>query len=111
MTVYGGLLTKRDVDRLYVKRKQGGRGLISVERYIRQEENSLGFYIANSEENLIRGASAAETINTRETISSVKFNKEKTKELKEKLSEKQMHGQFIKEMMEKVDKEKTWKWL
>ena len=77
----------------------------------REEENSLGFYVANSEENLIRGVLAAETINTRETITSVEFKKQKAKELKEKCSEKRMHGQFIRETTEKVDKEKMWQWL
>ena len=62
MTMYGGLHPKSDVDRLYVKRKEEGRGLISVEQCIREEENSLGFYVANSEENLITGVLAAETI-------------------------------------------------
>ena len=57
MTKYGGVHPKSDVDRFYVKRKEGGRGSISVERCIREEENSLGFYVANSEENLIRGVS------------------------------------------------------
>ena len=80
--------------------------MISVEQCIRERENSLGFYFANSEENLIRGVSAAETINTRETITIVEFKKQKAKELKEKWSEKQMHGQFIRETEEKVDKEK-----
>ena len=84
MTMYGGLHPKREVDRLYVKRKEGSTGLVSVEQCIREEENSLGFYFANSEENLIRGVSAAETINTRETISTVEFKKQKAKELKEK---------------------------
>ena len=87
MAMYGGLHPKSDVYRLYVKRKEGGRGLISVEQFIREEKNSLGFYVANSEEKLIRGVSAAETINTRETIASVKFKKQKAKELKEKWSE------------------------
>ena len=58
--------------------------MIRLEQCIREEENCLGFYVANSEENLIRGVSAAETINTRETISSVEFHKQKEKELKEK---------------------------
>ena len=111
MTMYGWLHPKSDVDRLYVKRKEGGRGLISVERCIREEENSLGFYVANSEENLIRGVLAAETTNTRETITSVEFKKQKEKELKEKWSEKRMHGQFIRETTEKADQEKTWQWL
>ena len=111
MTMYGGLPPKSDVDRLYVKRKEGGRGLISAERCIREEENSLGFYVVNLEENLIRGLSAAEIINTRETITSAEFKKQKAKELKEQWSEKRMHGQFIRETTEKVDKEKTWQWL
>ena len=38
--------------------------MISVGRYIREEKNSLRFYVDNSEETLIRGVSAAETINT-----------------------------------------------
>ena len=109
--MYGGLHLKSDVDRLYVKRKEGGRGLISVERCIREEENSLGSYVANSEENLIRGIWTSETINTRETIISAEFKKQREKQLKEKWSEKRMHGQFIWETIEKVDKEKTWQWL
>ena len=41
-----------------------------MEKYIKEEENSLEFYVFNSEENLIRGISAAETINTRGYIES-----------------------------------------
>ena len=52
MTMYAALHSKSDVDRLYIKRKEGGRGLMSVECCVK-EENSLGFYVANSEENLI----------------------------------------------------------
>ena len=94
-----------------MKRKEGGIGLISVERCIREEGNSLGFYVANSEENLFRGVLTAETINTRETITSVEFKKQREKKLKEKWSEKRMHGQFIRETTKKVDKEKSWQWL
>ena len=85
--------------------------MINVVKCIREEENSLSFYVPNSEENLIRGLSAAETINARETILTAEFKKQKAKELKEKWSEKRMHGQFIRETTEKVDKEKTWQWL
>ena len=41
MTMYGGLHPKSNIDRLYVKRKEGGTGLLSVARCIREEENSL----------------------------------------------------------------------
>ena len=107
IAMYGVLHPKSDVDRLYVKRKEGNRGLINVEQCIREEENSWGFYVTNSEENLISGVSATETINTRETIMSLDFKKQKAKELKEKRSEKRMHGQFIREGTEKVDKKKS----
>ena len=91
MTMYGGLHPKSNLDGLYVKRKEGDRGLISVEQRIREEENSLWFYVGNQEENLVREVLAAETINTIGTISSVEFKKQKAKELKEKWSEKRMH--------------------
>ena len=66
MTMYGELHQKNGTDRLYVKRKERGRGLISVEQCTREEENNLGFHVANSEETLIRGVLASETINTRD---------------------------------------------
>ena len=69
MAMYGVLNPKSDVGRLYIKRK-GGRGLMSVERCIREDKNSLGFYVAKSEENLIEGVAAAEIINTENTVTS-----------------------------------------
>ena len=60
MTMSGALHTKSDADRLYKKRREGGRGLMNVECCVREEENSLGFFVANSEENLIKGVAAAE---------------------------------------------------
>ena len=49
MTMFVALHLKSDVDRLYIKRKVGGRGLMSVERCVREEENSFSFYVNNSE--------------------------------------------------------------
>ena len=111
MTMYGALQRKSDVDRLYIKKKEGGRVLISVESCVREEENSLGFYVANSEENLIKGVAAAETINTEDTVTSGEFKKQKAQELKQNCHEKKMYGQFIREMPKKVDKDKSWQWL
>ena len=69
MTMYGVLHPKSDEGRLYIKRK-GGKGLMSVERCIREDKNSLDFYVAKSEENLIEGVAAAEIINTENTVTS-----------------------------------------
>ena len=81
MAMYGALHQKSDVGRLYIKRKKGGRGLMSVELCIREEENSLCFYVVNSEENLIKGVAAAEIIHTKDTATSGEFKNRKHKKL------------------------------
>ena len=48
MTVYKALHPKADVDKLYVHRKDGGRGLMSIEDTIAYEEHSINFYILNN---------------------------------------------------------------
>ena len=65
MTMYKALHSKIDMDRLYLKRKEGCRGLIGVKRCVREEENSFGFYVANSGENRIKGVAAAGKIRIR----------------------------------------------
>ena len=42
LTKFWTLHQKSDIDRLYLKRKHVGRGLISSEMCVRLEENSLG---------------------------------------------------------------------
>ena len=68
---------KSDVDRLNVKSKEGGIGMMSVKRCIKEEENNLSFYVANCEENLIRAVAVYETIKTKDTVMSREFKKQK----------------------------------
>ena len=96
--MYGALHPKGYVYRLHVQRKKGSRGLISVERCVKEQENSLCFYVANSEENFIRGVIASETISTEDTLMSEEFKKQKAQEPKQNQYEKKRHGQFVKEM-------------
>ena len=53
LTMYRAMHPKGDVDRLYIKRNEGGRGMSSVEYAVRGEENSLGYYVLHSEEKLL----------------------------------------------------------
>ena len=50
MTMNKELHPRSNVARIYVPRKKGGRGLISCESCVRGEENSLSWYVRNSEE-------------------------------------------------------------
>ena len=54
-----------------------------AEQCVREEGYSLGFYVANSEENLIKGVAAAETITTEDTVTSGEFTKQKAQESKQ----------------------------
>ena len=44
---------------------------------VKEEENSLGFYVANSEENFISEVIASETISTEDTSISGELKKQK----------------------------------
>ena len=53
LKIYRSLHLQADVDRLYVKRAQGGRSLISIEDCVNIEAGSLYQYVANSPERLL----------------------------------------------------------
>jgi len=54
MTISWSLHLKAAVDRLYISRKKGGRGLMSIEDTVHTEEQSLNQYIDTSEEEFLR---------------------------------------------------------
>ena len=62
--MYGVLHPKSDIDRLYLKRKHGGRGLISIEMCVRLEENNLGLYVCRSNEMLLKGVKIVGIVKT-----------------------------------------------
>ena len=57
------------MDRLYLQRHEGGRGLISIEYCVRGEENSSGLHVLNCAEKLIQDVYIGGTIYTEGTIS------------------------------------------
>ena len=55
-TIYGGLHPKSDVDRLYVPRKDGRRGLIAIGDCVELAVRDLGVYVHGKEERLLQAA-------------------------------------------------------
>ena len=51
LTMHGA---KANVDRFYIPRREGGRGLLSVESSVQQEVHSLSQYVHESEEELLK---------------------------------------------------------
>ena len=54
LTMFGVFHMKSNVDRLYMKRKEGGRGLISVMECVRGEEIALSEYVVASDEWMLK---------------------------------------------------------
>ena len=55
-TIYGGLHRKSDVDRFYIPRKDGGRGLIAIEDCVELAVKGLEVSVDGSEERLLQAA-------------------------------------------------------
>ena len=55
-TIYGALHPKSDVDRLYIPRKEGRRGLISIEDCVELAIRDLEVYVHVIEDRLIQAA-------------------------------------------------------
>ena len=90
-----------DVDRLYVSRKEGGRGLASIEDSVDASIQRLEDYIKKHEGGLIT-AIRNDTVNT--------MDNRMTITTKQKWKEKQLYGRF-KRLINNISHEKTRTWL
>ena len=106
-TIYGGLHPKSDVDRLYIPRKDGGRGLIAIEDCVELAVRGLEVYVHGSEERLLQAA-RGDREDGLEAASVLKKAK-KEKRLQD-WEEKALHGQYLRRTKE-VRSEQSWVWL
>ena len=84
LTMYEALHPKSDIDRLYLKRKHGGRGLVSIETCVRSEENNLGLYVRESNEMLLKGVKKFRIVKTENLMEQEHFKKNSQNEFKNK---------------------------
>ena len=110
MMMNGALHPKSDVDRLYVARQRGGRGLQSVLETVQSEENSLRWYVKNSQEQLLKAVHKQQEMNT-DIIKPSEYKYQRKKEREVKWHEKVLHGQFFRDTDGIVDRKKSWLWL
>ena len=100
MTMHKALHSRDDVDRLYVSRKEGGRGLTSTEDSIDALIQRLEDYI--EKHGGLMTAIRNDTDNTMENRT--------TTTRKQKWEEKQLYERF-KRLINNSSDEKTWMWL
>ena len=64
MTMHEVLHPKSDVDRIYLPKQKGGRGLISSEMCVKTEENNLAWYVRNLKERLMEVVRKTKILNS-----------------------------------------------
>ena len=101
MTTHKALHHKYYVDRLYLPRKEGGRGLNSIEDSVDTSIQRLVDYIEKHERGLI-------TDNRNKMDNTIDNRMTKTR--KQKWEEKQLHERF-KRLINNISHEKAWTWL
>ena len=99
MTMHKALHPRDDVDRLYVSRKEGGRGLASIEDTVDASIQRLEHYIEKHE----RGLITTIRVDTENTIN------ERMTTRKQKWEGKQLYGRF--KRLINISHQKTWTWL
>ena len=106
LTIYHALHPQADVDRLYMARADGGRGLIGVEDCVALEVTSLIKYINKSMETTLKAVLRENIWSVEETtVDKSMMNEER----KRKLLDKPLHGQFFGSTQDRD--EKSWEWI
>ena len=104
MTMHRALHPQADVDRLYLPRNKGGRGMISVEDCVEIEIESLKVYVEASNESLLNAVEGEQILRGEKTKIEILESR------KEKFMEKPLHSQFVNKTEEVRDQE-SWNWL
>ena len=105
MTMNGSLHPRVNIIRLYLARKEGERGLINCEEYVNVEVQSLGKYLSESEEWMLKFVAGEKRLS--EVEDPDVFKKRLKEEKRSQWLEKPLRGRFLKDA-EKVSTERTW---
>ena len=102
-------IPQSDVDRLYLPRQAGGRGLLLIREAVEEEKRALNDYIKNSTEYALKAVSDEELLKVNE--SKCEYHKKELKNRQERWQSKPFHGQYYKDIKNKTDNDITWSWL
>ena len=92
LTMHGAFHRKSNVDRLYLKRKDGGRGLISVYDCVKLEEENLLKYVTDSDEWMLQKVLEHGIV---EGNAQADYKKATELKRKDSLLAKPLHGRFF----------------
>lgn len=100
-----------DVDRLYVARSKGGKGLLQIEQMVREEERSLEEYVKTRQkkDRLLQMVAKEHLFNTNE--SKAEYKQRVTEQRIQDWKAKRLHGQFHRQTADVVDEEESVRWI
>jgi hypothetical protein len=107
---FGALHPKSNVLRVYMKRKNGGRGLIGVEDCVGGELRNVHHYLKNSHEELLKIVAKAEGLENNILEEKVQYKQRIEAEKVEAFTKMQLHGQHERNT-KPLKSEKTWNFL
>ena len=105
--IYRDLPPHSSVDRLYILRTQGGRGLLSVKDCIDLERSNLFYYAKNNNDRLLKAANEELQLITK---TDGKSNEERNNEREAAWKDKTLNAQFLRET-EGMQHQRRWQWL
>ena len=108
MNMHKALHPRSNVDRLYIPRKEGGKGLLSIKDTVYTEIRALGQYLKTSEDQWLAKAWEENLIKEDEDPETYKDRIRQKR--KEDWRRKVMHGQFTRQT-EDISSNDSWQWL
>ena len=91
-TMHGALHPRADVDRIYLPRKLGGRGLVNISDAIEQEERSLSEYVYKSNNDPLLNVVKSSGIYKNHSESTEEWHKKVLDEREDRWKQKALHG-------------------
>ena len=108
LAMNGCLHTRSHVARLYLPRKEEGRGLIGIEECVRRESKSLHGYLRESTEWMLQAALKEKLMVEEESLQD--YERRKRDEKVKNWMEKALHGVFAQQISDEAGEE-SWRWL
>jgi len=109
LTMYRMHHPKASVDRLYLPRRDGGRGLKSIAQCVEEDKRGLADYIASTTEKILSKVKYAKLLGSE--CNKKDFKKKMLSDRQKEWRSIPMAGQYIRDTENITSKEETFKWL
>ena len=105
MSAHHALHPQSNMDRFILPRQAVGRGLLQIKHAVEEEKRALNDYIKNSTEHALKAVSDEELLKVNESKS--EYYKKEQKNRQERRQSKPLHGQYLKDIKNKTNKDIT----